>query len=127
MPLERFYRLPDDKRARLLRVAATEFADKGFDGASLNAILAAAGLSKGSYYYYFTDKEDLYAEAVGQAIDVIAKDLPVFPSAEVTRTTFWLTVDRYFRACLRVGMVGKIRPKSDTENVLQGCNLRRTV
>src|SRR6478752_7800483 len=102
MPLDRFYHLPEDRRAQLLRVAAAEFAEKGFDGASLNAILASAGLSKGSYYYYFTDKEDLYAEALGNAVDALVKDLPALPSGPITRETFWPAVDRYFRECMKV-------------------------
>src|SRR5690349_10414288 len=97
MPLERFYRLPDEKRAQILRVATAEFAEKGFEASSLNAILAAAGLSKGSYYYYFVDKEDLYAEAVETSLSRLEKDLTPLPVAELTAASFWQAIDRYCR------------------------------
>ena len=37
----------------------SEFTQRGFDGASLNQIISTAGLSKGSFYYYFENKIDL--------------------------------------------------------------------
>ena len=43
------------------RAALDEFAAHGFHDASLNRIIEAAGISKGSMYYYFDGKEDLFA------------------------------------------------------------------
>jgi len=57
----RFNRLPPDRRKAILDVAAEEFAEHGFDGASYNRIIERAGLSKGVAYYYFEGKDDLYA------------------------------------------------------------------
>lgn len=50
-----------EKKARLLEAAAREFAAHGYELASINTILDEAGLSKGSFYYYFDDKADLAA------------------------------------------------------------------
>lgn len=101
MPLERFYRLPDEKRDLLLEVAASELAEKGFEGASLNSILATAGLSKGSYYYYFTDKEDLYAEAVEDAVRRFGKTLTPLSLDELTAGDFWQALGAHFRTWSR--------------------------
>lgn len=49
-------------------MAAGEFAEHGYERASLNRILADAALSKGSFYYYFDDKADLFATVVQQTI-----------------------------------------------------------
>jgi len=48
------------KRAAITRAAAEVFASKGFQGASVDDIAAAAGISKGSLYGYFKNKEDLF-------------------------------------------------------------------
>ena len=64
MPRPRFERLDEDKRSRILETSAREFANRGFDGASLNRILSEAGISKGAAYYYFDDKADLFATVV---------------------------------------------------------------
>lgn len=57
---ERLWKLPEKKRARLLDPAEAEFIEHGFEGASLNRILAGAKMSKGQAYYYITGKADLY-------------------------------------------------------------------
>ncbi len=61
MPRPRFARAPADKREALLDAAAQEFAAHGYDDASVNRTLLAAGFSKGAFYYYFDDKPDLAA------------------------------------------------------------------
>ena len=52
-------RLDDAKRARLIEAAMEEFAERGIDGASYNRIIERSGLSKGTVYYYFDNKESL--------------------------------------------------------------------
>ncbi|MCA9595853.1 MAG: TetR/AcrR family transcriptional regulator [Myxococcales bacterium] len=67
MPRPRFERAAPEKRNALLEVATQEFAEHGYDGASINRILAGAGLSKGAFYYYFDDKADLAAAVIAKA------------------------------------------------------------
>ena len=57
----RFSRLDPERQQAILDVAAEEFAEHGFDAASYNRIIERAGISKGSAYYYFEGKDDLYA------------------------------------------------------------------
>ena len=70
MPRPRFKKLAADKRAAIIEAAGVEFAAHGFQGASLNAIIAAAGISKGAFYYYFDDKADLFATVIEYATEV---------------------------------------------------------
>jgi TetR/AcrR family transcriptional regulator len=51
-------------RAAILSAAERLFAERGYDGASLNDIGAAAGLSRGTPGYFFGSKEQLYAEVL---------------------------------------------------------------
>lgn len=60
MPLARYKNLAAERKQAILRAAEHEFAEKGFEGASLNRMIAEAGISKGSFYYYFEDKADLF-------------------------------------------------------------------
>lgn len=73
-----------EARTRLLSIAKTAFAKKGFDDASLNEILVEAKVSKGVYYYYFQDKEDLFAAVLEQEIDglLAAHPSPSFQGVE---------------------------------------------
>jgi AcrR family transcriptional regulator len=101
MPLPRFQRLAEDKRHQLLAIATKEFAQKGFDAASLNEILAASGLGKSSYYYYFEDKEDLYVTCLMEAFLRTLHEVPAIDPASLTARTFWPTFEEYFRALIR--------------------------
>ena len=44
----------------LYEAALDEFSEKSYDEASLNSIIKTAGLNKGRFYYWFSDKMDLY-------------------------------------------------------------------
>jgi AcrR family transcriptional regulator len=48
------------KRRQILDGAQKVFMDLGFDGASMNEIARAAGVSKGTLYVYFADKNRLF-------------------------------------------------------------------
>ncbi len=89
MARQRFDKLSRERREEILTVAGTEFAAHGFDGASLNSIISQLGISKGSLYYYFTDKADLFARVV-EWIERIMKDGPGTERlAALTAETFW--------------------------------------
>ena len=55
-----FYRLPEDKKERLLAAAHREFTKLEYEKTSINRILAKANIPKGSFYQYFDDKSDLF-------------------------------------------------------------------
>ncbi len=60
MPKETFMNLPPEKRELIENIAVDEFAEYGYDLASVNRIVTAAGIAKGSFYQYFEDKKDLF-------------------------------------------------------------------
>ena len=47
-------------KRELIDAAIKEFSERGYETASLNNILKEAQISKGTFYYHFTNKEDLY-------------------------------------------------------------------
>lgn len=53
-----------EKRAAILHAAKQLFPIHGFDGTSMDAIAALAGVSKLTVYSHFTDKESLFSEAI---------------------------------------------------------------
>jgi AcrR family transcriptional regulator len=69
MPKDTFFNLPEDKRAWICRVAIDEFATYSFDQASINRIVAKAGIAKGSFYQYFENKKDLFLYLLQLAAD----------------------------------------------------------
>ena len=92
MALPRFARLPAERRRRLIAAAATEFADKGFNGAGLGAIAEKAGIGKASFYYYFTDKADLCATVLEEAWHRLRSEGRI-DLASLTAKSFWTAIE----------------------------------
>src|SRR5258708_9394199 len=89
MPFPRFGKLTQERRERVLDVAAQEFGDYGFEDASINRILENAKMSKGAAYYYFEDKADLFATTVQycvQRLELIDRELN---TTTLTAERFW--------------------------------------
>ena len=59
MPTATFFRLPEEKRERLINACWDELTRVRFTDVSINRIIAAARIPRGSFYQYFADKEDL--------------------------------------------------------------------
>ncbi len=92
MARARFQKLEEEKQQTLLRVAAEEFADRGYDGASINRIIERSGMSKGAVYYYFDDKADLFSTTVQRAVERLLDEIG-WPSLDrVPAAEFWDTL-----------------------------------
>jgi len=98
---------------RLFAVATKAFVKDGFERASLNAILAEVGLGKSSFFYYFLDKEDLFATVMATAVARVAKAAgPTSLPNEPDR--FWREAADLFRrwgdaADAELGFLGLLR------------------
>ncbi|MFI9559983.1 TetR/AcrR family transcriptional regulator [Nonomuraea endophytica] len=55
-------------RRRLLSEATRLFAERGFEGTSVQEIVAAAGVTKGAMYHYFDSKDDLLHEIYARVL-----------------------------------------------------------
>jgi AcrR family transcriptional regulator len=56
----------DAKRRRIVEVARAVFLEKGYGAASMSAIAAAVGGSKGTLYIYFRSKAELFEAVIRQ-------------------------------------------------------------
>lgn len=60
MPSKTFLNLPQHKQNKLIKAAMDEFLTVSFTDVSINKIISRAEISRGSFYTYFKDKEDLF-------------------------------------------------------------------
>ena len=63
------------KRKQIVEGARRIFLAQGFDAASMNDIAREAGVSKGTLYVYFTDKEHLFAAIVEEECSAHAESV----------------------------------------------------
>lgn len=70
MKVERLTRAErqEQTRAALLEAAERVFVERGFAGASVEAITAAAGYTRGAFYSNFGSKEELFAELLQERV-----------------------------------------------------------
>ncbi len=95
MARARFDNLDPERKDAMLAAAADEFAVRGYGAASLNRIIEAAEISKGSLYYYFDDKADLFASVVEESIDRLMEVVGPLDLERLDRTTFWDSVREF--------------------------------
>lgn len=72
-----FLKLDPDKQRRVLDEARREFAGHGFQGASVNRMVARLGIAKGSIFKYFGSKEGLFGAVFAGAVDRLGDTLRV--------------------------------------------------
>src|SRR5688500_4010739 len=60
----RWERRPDDRPNELLDAAFRTFAENGYRATRLEQVAEAAGVTKGTIYYYFRNKEDLFRQTI---------------------------------------------------------------
>lgn len=63
-----------ETRERLLKVAKDEFLELGYEKASMRKICKKAGVTTGALYFFFKDKNDLFAALVKN----VAEDVKMF-------------------------------------------------
>lgn len=60
MPNKTFFRLEKEKQDKILEASRKEFSKVPFEKASIANIIKEAGIPRGSFYQYFTGKEDVF-------------------------------------------------------------------
>jgi AcrR family transcriptional regulator len=74
------------RRRRIQDAARTVFAERGYQGASIELIARAAQLSVGAIYLYFRSKEDLYTSLVEDVLTVFDVEMAELRETESVST-----------------------------------------
>lgn len=104
----------------IVDVAVQVFLQRGYDGASLDQVAEAAGITKASIYYHADGKEALLARGAGRALDALFAVLEE-PAAQdgreidrlkhVVKRTVEITVNRL----PEVALLLRVRGNTETE------------
>ncbi len=101
MPKACFFNLPEEKKGRIYAATIMELSKVTADEISINKIIQNADISRGSFYQYFEDKQDL--------IDHIFKDLNVRiresmkEELEKYDGDFFIVVENLYERAIKVG------------------------
>ena len=72
-----------DTEEKIIRQALQYFIENDYQGASLNSIAKAIGITKGGIYHYFNSKEDLFKECILYFFDVMSDLLEEMIDGEI--------------------------------------------
>ena len=93
-----------------------EFEERGFHGVRVDAVVRRAGISHGTFYLYFANKEDLFKALLRDALhdmEVIAGDFPVVTRDEAGITVLRRWVRQFFDVYAAHATVIRILSQAD--------------
>jgi len=105
----------------LLDVAVRVFLERGYDGASLDQVARAAGITKASIYYHARGKEELLLRGAGRAFDALMAVIEKDPEASNGRAVDRLkhvvrrTVDIMITMTPEVALLLRVRGNTRAE------------
>ena len=99
-----------NRKDEFLSVAYNLFITKGYDNTSVDEIIEKVNIAKGTFYYYFTSKEEMLDEVINKMINeeiIEAKKVVLMP-IPIEQKVF--------------GIVTSLRPKSNELNIVETLN-----
>ena len=99
-----------NRKDEILSVAYNLFITKGYDNTSVDEIIEKVNIAKGTFYYYFTSKEEMLDEVINKMINeeiIEAKKVVLMP----------IPIEHKV-----VGIVTSLRPKSNELNIVETLN-----
>ncbi|AQP54386.1 hypothetical protein CBF34_01890 [Vagococcus penaei] len=104
MPTKTFFRLDQEKQDKIVAAAKKEFSDASFHEAAISNIVKESGISRGSFYQYFTDKEDLFY----YCLDLIKEESEMYylKLLEMNQRDFFATNIAFFNYLSEVVLTG---------------------
>lgn len=88
-----------ETRERILEAAVSVFASKGYHDTKVDDIVAESNTSKGSFYFYFPSKQDIFLALVDTFADVLENRLRARLQAETSGVA---RLDLALRVCLEI-------------------------
>src|ERR1700745_1848235 len=100
----------------LLDAGTIEFEERGFSGVRVDDVVRRAGISHGTFYLYFSNKEDLFKALLKDALhdmEIVAGDFPVVTHDDTGLVVLRQWVRKFFRAYAAHATVIRILSQAD--------------
>ena len=101
---------------KLLEAGMVEFEERGFHGVRVDDVVRRAGISHGTFYLYFSNKEDLFKALLKDALhdmEIVAGDFPIVTSDDTGLKVLRQWVRMFFRAYAAHATVIRILSQAD--------------
>lgn len=96
-------------REKILDAAASTFSQKGYHETAVDDIVRTSGTSKGSFYFYFPTKEDIFFALVNKLLGRLTSSIEKKAALEKDGVSKMLAaIDAFFDVCYRHQTLAKI-------------------
>lgn len=102
--------MSNNRKDELLDIAYKMFIAKGYDNTSVDEIIKEAGIAKGTFYYYFTTKEEMLDLLINNMIE-----------KEITAASKVIEMPIPVEQKI-VGIISSFRPNDDEESIVNALN-----
>ena len=72
-------------KRKIFNAAIELFSEKGYDNATVDDITAIAGVAKGSLYYHFSKKEEIFDMLLEEGIELLRNSIELKTSSSINR------------------------------------------
>lgn len=114
-----------NKRQELIQVGSEIVVRQGFNAASINEVLTTAGVPKGSFYYYFSSKEDFglaiindFADRYQEKLKNILEDEQFLPLTRLRNFFESGIADMENCQCVKGCLIGNLGQELSAQNEL---------
>lgn len=107
MPTTTFFNLSKEKKERIMSAALNEFSERSMEQALVSNIIKETGISRGAFYKYFEDMEDLYIYFFSQ-IKVDSHE-EVIKCIQQAQGDLFMGLEYFFKNLLRTYSSSKYR------------------
>ena len=102
MPTPRIENLDTERIAHIMTIALKEFAEHNYHKSSFNRIIKNCGISKGTMYYYFENKQDLFMTLLNATTKEFQGLVGTETPAIGEPGQYWLEVNRLLKGLLTI-------------------------
>jgi TetR/AcrR family fatty acid metabolism transcriptional regulator len=124
-------RAPGQRRADLLRAAVEKFSEKRYERTTIDDIVRAAGVAKGTFYLYFDSKEQVVAALRSRVVEesivraaAFVKGLQDDEPWAIVDSTVESFVDSMLRNSDLIRLFSQVGVSPDTEEIFADCDRR---
>lgn len=100
MPSETFFRLPESKQQRIIEAIKEEIARVPYENFSIGNVIRQCSISRGSFYQYFRNKEDIYLHLISGYQKQIFQHMK--DTLQKNNGDFFIMVEATFRFAVRM-------------------------
>lgn len=82
-----------EKHNQIMTAAAALFAKQGYKKTTVDEIVAGAGISKGLFYHYFKNKQELYVHLYNSYVDILSNT--ILQKVDLSEADFFLRLKQF--------------------------------